>query len=216
MSQAVRDMDFMKERATLNPGEDPFKMMSSRAVERSIMETVGLIPRDLIPAGELPNALDHEEPALHMNSRVKAKKEEAREQNPRRLGMAAIGGLLLLVPVLIMANLPGKLATLVTTSASLAVFAVLITLATDLGLNEVLATTAGYAAVLVVSVGTSLAPQAGNSSMAPRATPTPIPALAPVERPVPLLVAATVVDAKPMGVVTVTVGTAVDEVAPLE
>ncbi|KAK3642183.1 hypothetical protein LTR56_001163 [Elasticomyces elasticus] len=112
MSQAVRDMDFMKERATLNPGEDPFKMMSSRAVERSIMETVGLIPRDLIPAGELPNALDHEEPALHMNSRVKAKKEEAREQNPRRLGMAAIGGLLLLVPVLIMANLPGKLATL--------------------------------------------------------------------------------------------------------
>ncbi|KAK5736620.1 hypothetical protein LTR17_007277 [Elasticomyces elasticus] len=161
--QAVRNMDYVKERATVNPSEDSFKMMSSRAVESSIMETVGLIPRHLIPTGELPNALDHEEPALHINSRVKAKKEAAREQNVRRLGMAAIGGLLLLVPVLIMANLPGKLATLVTTSASMVVFAVLVALATDLGSNEVLATTAGYAAVLVVFVGTSLAPQAGNS-----------------------------------------------------
>ncbi|KAK5701961.1 hypothetical protein LTR97_004779 [Elasticomyces elasticus] len=161
--QAVRDMDYMKERATLNPAEDPFKMMSSRAVERSIMETVGLIPKHLIPAGILPNALDHDRPALHINSRVKAKKEAAREQNFQRLAMAAVGGLLLLVPVLIMANLPGKLATLVTTSASMVVFAVLVTLGTDLGPNEVLATTAGYAAVLVVFVGTSLAPQAGNS-----------------------------------------------------
>ncbi|KAK5724417.1 hypothetical protein LTR15_004462 [Elasticomyces elasticus] len=161
--QAVRDMEYMKERATVNPSEDPFRIMSSRAVERWIMETVGLIPEHLIPAGKLPNALDHEEPALHINSRVMAKKEEAREQNLRRLGMAAIGGLLLLVPVLIMANLPGKIATLVTTSASMVVFAVLVTLGTDLGPNEVLATTAGYAAVLVVFVGTSLAPQAGNS-----------------------------------------------------
>ncbi|KAK4892448.1 hypothetical protein LTR27_009104 [Elasticomyces elasticus] len=160
--QAVRDMDYMKKRATLNPSEDPFKMMSSRAVERSIMETVGLIPRHLIPTGELPNALDHEEPALHINSRVRAKKEAAQEQNVQRLAMAAIGGLLLLVPVLIMANLPRKLATLVTTSASV-VFAVLVTLGTDLGSNEVLATTAGYAAVLVVFIGTSLAPQAGDS-----------------------------------------------------
>ncbi|KAK4958051.1 hypothetical protein LTR10_004476 [Elasticomyces elasticus] len=161
--QAVRDKDYMRERATLNPSEGPFKMMSSRAVERSIMDTVGLIPKHLIPAGILPNALDHEEPALHINSRVKAKKEEAREQNLQRLAMAAIGGLLLLLPVLIMANLPGKLATLVTTSASMVVFAVLVTMGTDLGPNEVLATTAGYAAVLVVFVGTSLAPQAGNS-----------------------------------------------------
>ncbi|KAK5679931.1 hypothetical protein LTS10_007879 [Elasticomyces elasticus] len=159
--QAVRDMDYMKERATLNPSEDPFKMMSSRAVERSIMETVGLIPKHLIPAGKLSNALDHEDPALHINSRVKAKKEAAREQNIQRLAMAAIEGLLLLVPVLIMANLHGKFATLVTTSASMVVFAVLV--ATDLGPNEVLATTAGYAAVLVVFVGTSLAPQAGSS-----------------------------------------------------
>jgi len=44
------------------------------------------------------------------------------------------------------------------------VFAALVTLGTELGPNEVLATTAGYAAVLVVFVGTSLAPEGAGGS----------------------------------------------------
>jgi hypothetical protein len=73
--------------------------------------------------------------------------------------MAAIGGLLLVVPMLIMANVPGKVSSLVTTCVALVIFSALIALFTELGPHEILATTAAYAAVLVVFVGTSMSSQ---------------------------------------------------------
>lgn len=62
----------------------------------------------------------------------------------------------MIVPMLIMANVPGKVASLMTTCVALLIFVVVIAFLTKLSPNEVLATTAAYAAVLVVFVGTSL------------------------------------------------------------
>jgi VIT1/CCC1 family predicted Fe2+/Mn2+ transporter len=136
--------------------EDPFLMKSSRALERSILETTKLIPDHVLPAGPLPLPTDHANPQLRDLGRNEANKAASRNSRILRFTMAGIGALLLLVPMLIMANIPGKNASLITTCIALMIFSVLIPLLTELGPNEILATTAAYAAVLVVFVGTSL------------------------------------------------------------
>ncbi|KAM7195329.1 hypothetical protein V8F20_007548 [Naviculisporaceae sp. PSN 640] len=76
-----------------------------------------------------------------------------------RLQMAAFGAVALIVPVLIMALHPGLLVDLVTTSVATVLFGLVsVFLGTDASGKDVLASTAAYAAVLVVFVGTSLTP----------------------------------------------------------
>jgi uncharacterized membrane protein len=72
-----------------------------------------------------------------------------------RFGMASAGGLVLIGPMLIMANLQTKTASLVTTCIAMVLFAAGITFGTQLKPDQVLGATAAYAAVLVVFVGTS-------------------------------------------------------------
>lgn len=71
--------------------------------------------------------------------------------------MASAGGLFVIVPILVMANVAGKTSSLVTTVVAMLAFAVGITFKTQMQAEQVLAATAAYAAVLVVFVGTSLA-----------------------------------------------------------
>jgi hypothetical protein len=59
--------------------------------------------------------------------------------------------------VIVMASIPGKTSSLVTTCIAMLIFAIGITFGTDLKADQVLGATAAYAAVLVVFVGTSLA-----------------------------------------------------------
>lgn len=131
-------------------------MKSSRALERSILETTELIPNHVLPAGSLPLANDHENPRLRDMGRNEANKVADKKSRLLRFTMAGTGALLLVVPMLIMANIPGKTASLITTCVALLIFSILIPLLTELGPNKILATTAAYAAVLVVFVGTSL------------------------------------------------------------
>lgn len=136
--------------------KDPFLMKSSRKLERRTMETVGLIPRHVLPSGPLPLPHDDECAQLREMGRNEANKAASEKKEVLRFSMAAIGGLLLIVPTVIMATLPGLVSSLVTTCVSILVFAILVAWRTELGPNEVLGTTAAYAAVLVVFVGTSL------------------------------------------------------------
>lgn len=71
--------------------------------------------------------------------------------------MASAGGLILIVPMLIMANLRSQTASLITTCVAMFLFAVGVTFGTQLKPDQVLGATAAYAAVLVVFVGTSFA-----------------------------------------------------------
>jgi hypothetical protein len=82
-----------------------------------------------------------------------------------RLRMAVFGGSTLIVPMLIMALRPGLVVDLVTTSVATVLFgAVTAVMATDSSGRDVLASTAAYAAVLVVFVGASLTPGSSASN----------------------------------------------------
>ncbi|KAK4110883.1 hypothetical protein N656DRAFT_799608 [Canariomyces notabilis] len=72
-----------------------------------------------------------------------------------RLRMAVFGGLAVISPMLIMALVPGLVVSLVTTSVATAIFgAVMVIIGTDSSGKDVLASTAAYAAFLVVFIGT--------------------------------------------------------------
>ncbi|KAF2773704.1 hypothetical protein EJ03DRAFT_105073 [Teratosphaeria nubilosa] len=149
----------MKQAALKGYADDPFLIKSSRALDRDVLAAAGLIPDHVLPRGNLSEPLDASNPRLRdSRSRHQAVQTEAREKRLLRFAMTATGGLLLIVPMIIMTEVPGKICSLVTTCVCMLVFAALVTFATNLGPNEVLATTAAYAAVLVVFVGTSMVP----------------------------------------------------------
>lgn len=71
--------------------------------------------------------------------------------------MGLLGGVALIAPVLVMTLNPSLVGSLVTTLISTLVFALLVVIfATDSSGKDVLASTAAYAAVMVVFIGTSL------------------------------------------------------------
>ena len=86
-------------------------------------------------------------------------KSQRRDRVARRLGMrnrliaAVFGGLSLIVPMLIMAIRPSQVKTLVTSSVAVLLFAVGLAWKSTAKIETLLATTAAYAAVMVVFVG---------------------------------------------------------------
>ena len=81
-----------------------------------------------------------------------------------RLVMALFGGVALIVPTVIMSKVESVNACLITTSAAVFLFALVLAFgATDSTGKDVLTATAAYTAVLVVFIGTSLT---GGSSTA--------------------------------------------------
>ncbi|KAK6397065.1 hypothetical protein LTR65_007564 [Meristemomyces frigidus] len=155
---AVRDMDYMQEKANNGFDNDPFLLMSSKQIERDMMENHGLM-QWVEQRQDLPVALDSKHPGLPGVGRT-ARIHAAQCQNRRirrKLNMlsALAGGLALIVPMVIMKLVPGKICSLVTTCSFVFGFAVAIALLSDLRPNEILGVTAAYAAVLVVFVGTT-------------------------------------------------------------
>ncbi|KAI0547203.1 hypothetical protein F4679DRAFT_555166 [Xylaria curta] len=74
-----------------------------------------------------------------------------------RFHMALFGGVALIAPVILMTLKPTLTVDLVTVSVSTALFSlVMVVFATDMSGKDVLTSTAGYAAVMVVFIGTSL------------------------------------------------------------
>ena len=134
---------------------DPFYLKSSKHLQKRYMESAGVIPALVLPKGKLPDARDQENPRLPGISRTVAHRASESEQLWVRFGMASAGGLVLVIPMLIMANLESKTASLVTTCVAMFLFAAGITFGTHLKPDQVLGSTAAYAAVLVVFVGTS-------------------------------------------------------------
>jgi hypothetical protein len=155
---ALRDFEYMQEHAARHVKDDkrdPFLLKSSNLLQRLAMQDAGVIPDLVLPEGRLPVARDRFEPQLPGMSRTVAHRASESEQLWVRFAMASAGGLVLIVPMLIMANLETNTASLVTTSIAMFLFAAGITFGTQLKPDQVLGATAAYAAVLVVFVGTS-------------------------------------------------------------
>lgn len=157
--QALRDLEYMQECAARHGGDDerdPFYLKTSKTLERNVLAAAGLIPKHINPPGTLPKARDADVPELPGFGRNAENLAQETEKFWIRFSMASLGGLALVVPMLIMANVPGKIASLVTTCVAMVIFAVGITWLTKLAADQMLAATAAYAAFLVVFVGTSL------------------------------------------------------------
>ena len=142
--------------------DDPFIMSSSRTVDRSIMEAVGLIPAHVSPPGRLEGPRDSNRHILPFRGRHHANQKAESSKRLVRLTMAIAGGLFLIVPMLIMVFVGTRSATISTTCGAIAFAALGLTFAPTLEPKDVLAASAAYAAVLTVFVGTSL-PQQGTS-----------------------------------------------------
>ena len=90
----------------------------------------------------------------------KGREERSRKQVfTQRIIMALFGGAAVIGPMLIMTLHPSRNTSLITVSLATFLFALLLAIvAKDSAGKDVLAATAAYAAVLVVAVGTSMAP----------------------------------------------------------
>lgn len=86
-------------------------------------------------------------------TRSSMNRKEMVEQYTRKVAMAMIGGSFLIAPMLIMVLYPGLVTSLVTTSACVFGFGLVMSIFLDAPF-EVLSGTAAYAAVLVVFIGT--------------------------------------------------------------
>lgn len=99
--------------------------------------------------------------SLHYRELDKDGREARAQKNAfsERLWMAIFGGVALLVPVIIMTMVKGVIASLVTTSVAILLFAfILAVFASNTLGKDLLAATAAYAAVLVVFIGASSTP----------------------------------------------------------
>lgn len=153
VGEALRDMDYMQERAKDGFDSDPFLLMTSRQAERRIMNTYGLLPPEL--SYRLPEPVDIEHPIMPGVGRTARIHAAQRKVKLYNVLSALLGGLALIVPMVIMKLVPSRICVLVTTCGFVVGFALGVALWSALKHNEILAVTAAYAAVLVVFVGTT-------------------------------------------------------------
>ena len=143
----------MGEKRTLDFEKDPFKLVTSKALDDKIIEEAG-IP---LPVGRdhLQKPYDFISPQLPGDSRAHIIRQREVEAIVKRFGVALVGGMALLIPMLIMVLHKDLLTTLLTVSVAVIIFSVLVAIYSHQTTSEILTLTAAYAAVLVVFVGAS-------------------------------------------------------------
>lgn len=153
--QALRDWDLMKETSASASHfkEDPFKIVSSKALNKKLMEDAGILPGPHGAGLQIPQ--DLHDPELPFGSRASWNRKKEFKEKVTRYLMALLGGSALVGPMILLTLHKSTLTSLLTVSLCVFVFAYLMAYYSDLKPFELLSTTAAYAAVLVVFVGTS-------------------------------------------------------------
>lgn len=161
--QAWRDWDYMNECAGRK--KDPFVMQSSKCLEAAILREhlAGIRPTVVQNAqysfdSSFAGPKDTEDPEYVGGYRTKTNQETKLRAFSVRLAMAAIGWAFIVGPILVMVLHNSRTTALCTTSVCVFAFGVLVARALEKPF-DVLSATAAYAAVLVVFVGTTTAPQ---------------------------------------------------------
>lgn len=143
---------------------DPFKLVSSQTRDACVMEDVNLFrnvlesldqEKDPRKRQRVPD--DFSDPTLIGGSRAWSKRTQEAELFALRFWFGFIGGLALIAPMILMVLLKqyGPALSLTTVSVSTILFALSMARYSDQSPIALVATTAAYAAVLVVFVGTS-------------------------------------------------------------
>jgi len=125
---------------------------------RENQERIDPLRRSLMTS--LPSSL-----AFSKHEKEERKKEYTEGQKPKEVSghvdrlvrfiIALIGGLFLVIPMLIMSIEPSQNKSLITVSSAVLIFALAVSLVVKVSNIETLVSTATYAAVLVVFVGTT-------------------------------------------------------------
>ena len=171
---AWRDWDFIMQ-STSTAVLDPFRITTHQELESTLIEEAGLLTAQMIRDAQedVPGR-----PKLPLNllkpldrkykcklpgvPRHHKQREELIQMASERFLWGIGAGIALIAPMLLMVLHNTLLTTLIATSVSVIIFAFVVALissgligmkAVDLGPKDVLATTAAYAAVLVVFVG---------------------------------------------------------------
>lgn len=153
LGQSLRDWDLMQAKWTPDFEKDPFKLVTSKALDKKIIEEA----RIALPNGPglLQVPYDLNSPKLPGGSRGHVIQEKTTQLIAKRFGVALAGGLALLAPVIIMAVRKTLLKSLLTVSVAVLLFCVAVAKFSHQKSVEILSLTAAYTAVLVVFVGVS-------------------------------------------------------------
>ncbi|KAI0163249.1 hypothetical protein BJ166DRAFT_289475 [Pestalotiopsis sp. NC0098] len=164
-TEAVRDYDYMLERGEST--EDPFLATSQNFLDHYVIQTLsegknflpdtGQEGRKIVP---VPLALkNHSEPIIDVRKRYRARTWTQGFQ--QRVLMATVGGVFLIGPMWLMVKLNDQTTSLISTTAFVAAFGLLMAYSID-SPEKVMSATAAYAAVLVVFVGLGGTPGDGS------------------------------------------------------
>lgn len=154
---AIRDLDFMRQRGGPDKTKDPFIISStSRDLDRTLLYEVGLIAT----TEDVPRARDYgeRERRLCQPSRTEQDRSEQFQRFVERIAGAILGIVALFAPVLVMVFVPSLAVGLSATFGFMLLVAAGIAWFTTFSPTEVLSLSFAYAAVLVVFIGTSITP----------------------------------------------------------
>jgi len=150
-AQAIRDWELIVKNSSMK--RDPFILRSNEALHLRLMNEAGLLEPS---ASLLKRCYDFSSPQLPFESRGMINRRSKLKAFWARFYMAMFGGLALIGPMILMVLKQSLITALVTVSVSVFLFGfILAAFFPDLGPETVLGSVAGYAAVLVVFVGTS-------------------------------------------------------------
>ncbi|RYO80264.1 hypothetical protein DL766_007822 [Monosporascus sp. MC13-8B] len=150
-ANALRDYETFSQEPIANPEHKGKRMLGIFPVFGPLRTIIQIISE---PSERHP--IDCHFRELNREIRLEKEREEA---FLNRLMMGTFGGLALIIPMLIMALLPGLKTSLITSSVATVLFASGVAeYADNAAGKDVLAAVAAYAAVLVVFVGASMAP----------------------------------------------------------
>lgn len=158
----MRDYDYIKT-CVDRRHRDPFVLSSSRKLEAQFLKLeLEHVPVDCRRSKGEWSRVNFCEPIYSDHiTRGSLSKEEKFQQTLQRLGMAIVGGAFLIGPMWLMVLRNELYTTLITTTAFVFGFALVISIVptfvdgATLGMEAVMSVTAAYAAVLVVFVGTT-------------------------------------------------------------
>ena len=157
--KAWRDWDYIE--ACANRSPDPFVFNTERTLDTWVLKAIrNTVPRHLrgkeyqdLESRNFGYRLDEHDAQVLGGVRTKRNAEAKLKGYVMRLTMAAIGGLFLIGPMLLMVLRNNRHTTLITTSVCVFVFSIVMASLLDQPFN-VLSAMAAYVAVLVVFVGT--------------------------------------------------------------
>ncbi|KAF2773727.1 hypothetical protein EJ03DRAFT_105360 [Teratosphaeria nubilosa] len=141
--QAVQDMEYIEKCALRGTKNDPFLISTADPMECKLLEDAGLAfgdPKKQMIASNAPDRLGY------------TKRGSLTRRGLGRLIMAFLGGMAVIGPFLLMFLVRGQLVRIISACVFMAVFAVAITICSDLGPDRIALATAAYAAALILFV----------------------------------------------------------------